>query len=149
MKYIKLFEDNKEELNKLIPELEELYQDLTDRGFEIYIRSCYIRKITFPDDKSMISDDDISNYMSSDLIDMLSIEINKYDRDFNIDNNLINNLLFIESYTEGELGLKVNSYETINNSIFYNYNHEYYYKNIKNLPRRKKIDTLTIDFYKA
>ena len=143
MRYLKLFENKEEELRELIPELDDLCQDLTDHGFRIEYWLSDKRLVDFPEDETRIPGDYITDYMHSEFICMLSIEINKYDKHFYIDDTLINNLLFIESYSEEELNLKVNYYD------YYQDDCDHYCKNIKDLTRIGKVSTITISFSKA
>ena len=149
MKYLKLFENKEiDELRELIPEMEELCQDLKDRGFEIVI---YSEDISFLFD---FLDKDISNTFKftnsnfNNCICCLILRIIGYNTGFKIDNNFIDNLLFIESYAE-DMKLKVN-YHVVYfvKSVTYASN-ICYYKNIENLPKDEKVSYIEISFIKA
>ena len=149
MKYIKLFEDKeRDELRELIHEIEELElcQDLKDHGFSIVIGCTSEKLIKFPNDISKIKFKDINEYQGK-YVNYLSIVICKLYKIFYIDDSIINNLLFIESYTEGELGLKVNSYQ--GDSSKDGKYASYYYKSIKDLPKDKEVSSICINFIKA
>ena len=145
MKYLKLFEDNnkKEELEELIPEIEDLCQDLKDRGFTIKIDYAKVTPFEYTKFRS-------DKKIRETYIDGIYIAINKYkykNRDFYI-KDIKNDLLFIESYIVGELDLKVNYYYT----DFKNKDGLYiieYYKNIEDLSLNVKTDFVHICFIKA
>ena len=146
MKYLKLFEGQKEreELGELIPELDELFQDLKDHGFKIEIKQEPTHSFDFSENDIAISYKYINNeYINNDQLDCLYVKIDKY-RNSYIDDIFINNLLFIESYSKEELNLKVNYY-------FYSDKawHGCYYKNIKDLPKDEIIHKICICFIKA
>ena len=152
MKYLKLFEDNKEreELEELIPELEDLYQNLKDHGYLVEIEICNTYIIQFPENISKIpyNNSTIDKY-EKNLMSGISITISKYGRDFYI-NDIEDDLLFIESYTIGELDLKVNYYVCLDLSAFNNRPSNFaYYKNIENLPKDVKLKNIIILFIKA
>ena len=148
MKYLKLFENKEEELRELIPELDDLCQDLKDHGFQINFGSRYKGKIIFPKNKPIMIDiTDLDDYRSDKYIDILRLLISRNDKSFYIDDFLINNLLFIESYSEGELGIKVNSYD-YGETVELGYS-MYLFKNIKDLPIDNEVGHIGIEFYKA
>ena len=140
MKYLKLFENKKmDELKELIPELNDLCQDLKDHEYQINIYNEYVPFFTFP--KAGLS------YQNQDRnTPSLEISITKYDKYFYIDDIIIENLLFIESYVKDELNLKINYY--INRCGDYD-NDLKYYKNIEELPKDIKIKYIGINFIKA
>jgi hypothetical protein len=122
MKYLKLFEDKKleKELKKLIPDLEEACQELKDNGFEIKIVALNFQQ---------------GNYL------ILTIK----SPSFLINEDLINNLLFITEYAKGILKLNTNNYtynEVSSNKI-------YICKYIENLPKDEKLKCISIGFTKA
>jgi hypothetical protein len=143
MKYLKLFEDNKNELIKLIPELEEASLELKDHDYEINIELCNKRLIDFPDNETRIPADYISDYMLDDLTNIISFTINRYEEKFYINDFIIDNLLFIESYAKDVLKLKVNFYD------YYEDNYDHYCKNIKDLIKNSKVNWIQIGFIKA
>ena len=148
MKYLKLFEGQKEreELGELIPELDELCQDLKDHGF--IIKHNVIDDETFFNSSLSFLSANNSKYLNKNLIvDGLWLEITKLShtiyQSFYID-DIKNDLLFIESYTEGELSLKINYY-SYRDSKYDNY----YCENIKDLPNDEPIYRIYISFIKA
>ena len=146
MKYLKLFENKDvDELSELVPTLEDLCQDLKDHGFKVDINCIYTNVYDFSDGdiKLSIKSSDIN------IVKAISISIGKYGRDFYI-NDIEDDLLFIESYTVGELDLKVNYYLGFDISSFNDKSdNDAYYKNIKNLPKDKKIEKIIICFIRA
>ena len=143
MKYLKLFENNnkKEELEELIPEINDLCQDLKDHGFIVDIKLANTYIIQFPENISKIPYNSNIDKYEKNLMSCICITISNYHKKFNID-DIINDLLFINSYTKEELNLKVNHYKYYDSlkSV------EYYCKNI---PKYININTITIYFIKA
>ena len=146
MKYLKLFEDKKdrEELEELIPELEDLCQDLKDHGFIVEIYEYTRKSIKFKKDEiSIIPNDDICKYQTDYYIDGLTILIYKNEKTFYV-NEIRNDLLFIKSYSRDELDLKINHY------FYYDIMDDLYYcKNIKDLPKNDEVKSIFICFIKA
>ena len=147
MKYLKLFEDNKEkeELRELIPEINDLCQDLKDRGFEIKIGYGIFTSFEYLKLRS-------NKKMCENILDGLYIAIDKFsthyaNRYFYI-NNIKDDLLFIESYAIAELNLKINYYsvEFINEDGLPVIEH---YKNNEDLSLDVKTDLVIIHFAKA
>ena len=108
MKYIKLFEDNKEleELQELIPIITELCQDLEDKGF--LIRFSTRPQIISDFSKSQMLSEFVrtNNNQQTDCL-IMKILYHNGTKSFNID-KIKENLYFIESYIKDELNLDIN-----------------------------------------
>ena len=141
MKYLKLFEDLKvkEELIELIPELDDLCQDLKDHRYDIMMTDTRTSLIK--------GEGKLFTFQFNNAIDCLMMRIDKYN-DFKIDDIFINNILFIESYATDELGLKINFYY-VKSSYFKSDSDIKYYTNIEDLPRSVKVNNIQICFIKA
>ena len=146
MKYLKFFEDNNNnELEELIPEIDNLCQDLKDSGFKIKIENYNICFANFSKYKKRnIPHENKYKYIINNHIDGLRLQINKYNKEFNID-DIIGNLLFIESYAEDKitLDLKVNYYEYFWQNNWYCCEHAEY------LPINFNMITIYVFFIKA
>jgi hypothetical protein len=114
MKYIKLFEDNKnakeleelEELYELIPIIRELCQDLEDNGFLITFTAMPVTIFDFSEYSMRSRFERTDNSKSTSCL-ILKIFYHNSTKSFNI-NMIKDNLYFIESYIKGELNLDLN-----------------------------------------
>lgn len=151
MKYLKLFESiykfkTENELNGLIPELEELCQELKDKGgvkFDIIEG----RLCRFEDGSSFISSD------NSNKLSLIHLHIFKYYITCAI-KDIIHELLFIESYSRDELKLDINYIKVeytdhVDKGLedYFNPHDIKYYHNIKSIPDLQYIYCITITFY--
>ena len=137
MKYLKLFEDNNDDYDKIM--LEELCQDLKDRNFKVEVLKAnnIINPIIFNDNFYINDNKDINIVYDTKLSGyLITIDKNYYhytiveNNEFNL-NEIRDNLLFIESYAEDELKLKLEYIQVI-----YSYlpdSADIYYKDAKYL----------------
>ena len=111
MKYLKLFEDNKnvkelEELYELIPIIRELCQDLEDHGFSFTFTIMPVTIFDFSEYSMAAGFERTDNSKSTSCL-ILKIFYHNGTKSFNLD-MIKDNLYFIESYTKDELNLDIN-----------------------------------------
>lgn len=138
MKYIKLFEDIKEDI-EIINEFMICFQELIDKEFEIKIRQVTRSKCDFSK-KPIVSIRDVDFLYDSDTR-YYRVEISKHNNiQFSI-KNIIDDLLTVESYMKGEFNLIIENLYLAQN--------ENYYKSIENLPTNDTMDiSIEINFTK-
>ena len=143
MKYMKLFE-NKED-KEIIESLEMCFQELTDKGFNVDIfQKISNWRINFSK-KTIIS---VTNARKLNKIQEKFYEVCIYKK-YNKSNikNIIDNILFTESYIKDEFNLNINQlYIMFHNPMFGELGH--YYKNIEDLPLDDDINSICIYFAK-
>lgn len=103
MKYLKLFEYNIID-DDIIKQFKEFFEELTDEGFTItYLRKNY-RDFVYDFERGTKKyGKQINSYKEN--YPMLYVTISKNHRDFIVDENFINSILFVESYAAFEFRL--------------------------------------------
>ena len=145
MKYLKLFEDKitpgyQNELEELIPQLDDLCQDLKDHGFTIKYWLANTLLADFPKGSILKSFTYFPNPING-----LIMKIDYVHKIFDI-GNIIESLLFIESYAKDELDLNINFCYFEDLEFRPN---KYYCKNIESLPNNISCSNFQICFIKA
>ena len=141
MKYLKLFEKKKEE-DESIEILEICFQETMDKGYNVYIDQDEISIVDF--EIPIVHIDDAKS-VNNKKIPCFSVSIDKINESFNI-KDIMENLLFIESYIKDELNLIIAHLYIIGIDIE---GDSCYYENIKTIPTNKNIYEITIYFTKA
>lgn len=146
MKYLNLYESyiksdhNISDLDELIPELDVIFYELEDVGFDVFLSSTKTKNIDF-------SDGPISttyNKLNDTDIQCIELMIVMRDDAFNI-SDIKENLLFAESYMVDVFDLKINFIEVRpvkgNKTI--------YYQSAEYLPNDEMVYLMYIDFIKV